>query len=94
MLYLPLGIRNFLTKKALDRQVNYGRFLVEVASDWAWAHGYTCDHPENMIQRDKDRSSDTNRNIWRCRVCGICFEREVKTRRLKKIGYMSMVKKS
>lgn len=68
MLYLPLGIKNYLEQLALQKQANLGRFLIEIVCRAAWELGYKCDHTPAYRYYDKKNKA------WRCKVCGCFFD--------------------
>lgn len=80
MLYLPLGIRNYLEAIAMKRATNMGSFLIELVCKTAWSMGFKCDHPENMRQYNKKHRTHI------CKICGMQFERD-KTGRWENLGY-------
>lgn len=70
MIFLPLGIKNFLEERALSRAANYGLYLIELVCKAAWDMGFKCDHPATY------RYFDKKNKVNRCKVCGMHFQRE------------------
>lgn len=91
MLYLPLGIRNFIEERAISRTANMGSFLIEIVCKWAWENGYSCDHPGSYLEPRKEESKEMGKPVYRCKICGMKFTKDVSRRgggdSLKKLGY-------
>jgi len=80
MLYLPLGIRNFLSQLALKRNENLGQLLIQVACKWAWENGFKCDHPEEYMISEPQESTKRRKPVRKCKICGMLFTSGAKRR--------------
>lgn len=67
MLYLPLGVKNYLEEIAIRKTTNLGSFLIEIVCKSAWEMGYRCKHPDAFRQVNKKSG------LWKCKVCGMSF---------------------
>ena len=76
MLFLPLGIRNYLEERAILRNVTLGSYLIQLVCKLAWDMGFKCDHPPAY------RVYNKNLKIWKCKVCAMQYEKNSKTKLL------------
>ena len=87
MLYLPRGIMNYLSEMAIRRAMNFGDFLITICCEYAWDHGYKCNHPESFKEFNKRHSEDIRKVMFRCKICGKLFIRDPKKEVDEEFGY-------
>ena len=68
LLFLPRGVYAWIGSYAFHNQVNTGRAMIDIVCAFAWAHGFSCDHPQVIY--DKALSSK-NERVDRCVICGM-----------------------
>lgn len=78
MLWLPRGIQNFISNKALEQETTSGAIMIDIVTKWCWDSGFTCDHPE-YAQKLQKRSNlgFVKQAFFKCLICGQTYQKKV-----------------